>query len=318
MPFRKHFKELICIMIPIVLTVVTIVIPFVSLLVLSMEGKKRGVRIENYILALLITTFAYFCGGWLYSSVYLKYLLAFVFLLTTIFYFKKRKKMAAALASNAKNWNRKRYYGLVWKVPLIAGFTFLCYIYFSSRTYPEPSVDIQFPFKNGDYIIMQGGGNKYMNIIHSENTYAILAFDIVKLNSFGGRARTVFSKDNRQYEIFGEKLYAPIGGKVVAMKRDMPDNVPPDANQDEKAGNHIVIQNGNTFVMLAHLRQRTIAVKQNELVKAGDYIGDAGNSGNSLEPHLHIEARQTIDGVTTPSAIKFDGGIYTYNDLIKK
>ncbi len=305
-------------MIPIVLTVITIVIPYASFIVLSMEGKKRGARIENYILALLIVTIAYFCGGWLYSSYFLKYGLAVVFILITIFYFKKRKKMAAALTNKTKSWTGKRFLGFIWKVPLIAGLTALCYIYFSSRTYTEPSVDIQFPFKNGDYIVMQGGSNKYMNIIHNENTYAILAFDIVKLNSFGGRAQTVFSKDNRQYEVFGEKLYAPISGKVIAMKRDMPDNVPPDANLNEKAGNHIVIQNGNTFVMLAHLKQRTIAVKQNEEVKAGDYLGDAGNSGNSLEPHLHIEARQIIDGITIPVTIKFDNETYTYNDLIRR
>ena len=35
---------------------------------------------------------------------------------------------------------------------------------------------------------MQGGGNKYMNIIHGEHKYSLYAFDIVKLNFLGGEA----------------------------------------------------------------------------------------------------------------------------------
>jgi murein DD-endopeptidase MepM/ murein hydrolase activator NlpD len=56
------------------------------------------------------------------------------------------------------------------------------------------------------------------------------------------------------------------------------------------AGNHVTIDNGHELIELDHLRQSTVVVGTGDRVRSGDRIGEVGNSGNSAEPHLHIQA----------------------------
>ncbi len=55
-------------------------------------------------------------------------------------------------------------------------------------------------------------------------------------------------------------------------------------------GNHVIIDRGDdTFAALAHLRRGSIRVDEGDQVAAGDRIAACGNSGNSSEPHLHLQ-----------------------------
>lgn len=55
-------------------------------------------------------------------------------------------------------------------------------------------------------------------------------------------------------------------------------------------GNHIVLDLGDgVYAALAHLRQHSARVKPGDTVQAGQHIADCGNSGNSTEPHLHMQ-----------------------------
>lgn len=57
------------------------------------------------------------------------------------------------------------------------------------------------------------------------------------------------------------------------------------------AGNYVVIQTGGgVAVVLCHLRQGTPVVGIGDRVTAGQLVGHCGNSGNSTEPHLHLQA----------------------------
>jgi murein DD-endopeptidase MepM/ murein hydrolase activator NlpD len=89
-------------------------------------------------------------------------------------------------------------------------------------------------------------------------------------------------------------------------------------NGKERAGNYVIIQNENRFIMLAHLRPNSIKINKYDSVKVNDYIGEAGNSGYSIEPHLHIEVHEQISSNTIPVSIMFDNEFYTYNDVIKR
>lgn len=42
--------------------------------------------------------------------------------------------------------------------------------------------------------------------------------------------------------------------------------------------------------LIAHLRPGSVVVAVGDQVKAGQLLGQVGNSGNSIEPHLHIGA----------------------------
>jgi len=61
-------------------------------------------------------------------------------------------------------------------------------------------------------------------------------------------------------------------------------------------GNHVVIEsNDGIFALFAHLKQGSVAVKAGEPVTAGGLIGQVGNSGNSIQPHLHFQLTNEPD-----------------------
>jgi|CXWL01.1.fsa_nt_gi hypothetical protein len=58
-------------------------------------------------------------------------------------------------------------------------------------------------------------------------------------------------------------------------------------------GNHVMIRSGDVFVLLCHLRQGSLRVGKGEAVKVGQHVGEVGNSGASIQPHLHIQVMST-------------------------
>lgn len=64
---------------------------------------------------------------------------------------------------------------------------------------------------------------------------------------------------------------------------------------DAIAGNHLVIELRDTgaYVALAHLRAGSLRVGVGDTVTTGQVVADCGNSGNSTQPHVHV---QVMDG----------------------
>ena len=44
-----------------------------------------------------------------------------------------------------------------------------------------------------------------------------------------------------------------------------------------------------------HLRRSSVCVGLGDRVRAGDQIGECGNSGNSTEPHVHVQVTDSVD-----------------------
>lgn len=75
-------------------------------------------------------------------------------------------------------------------------------------------------------------------------------------------------------------------------------------------GNHVVIDIGNgAFAAIGHLQRGSLLVRPGDSVAAGQPIGRCGNSGNSTEPHVHI---QCMDHVNVLFA---DGIPFTFADV---
>ena len=55
---------------------------------------------------------------------------------------------------------------------------------------------------------------------------------------------------------------------------------------------------GRGYVVLAHLRAGSIRVGTGDPVDTGQELGACGNSGNSTQPHLHIQVMTTADQAT--------------------
>jgi hypothetical protein len=88
------------------------------------------------------------------------------------------------------------------------------------------------------------------------------------------------------------------GGSVVQSKNDMPDNTtfgPQIPTPMPVEGNHFYIQHGPDLVLYAHFQMGSLnsAVLSSGVVSEGQFLGLAGNSGNSTEPHLHMHIIRT-------------------------
>jgi hypothetical protein len=53
-------------------------------------------------------------------------------------------------------------------------------------------------------------------------------------------------------------------------------------------GNYILLKNDIGVALYAHLRCHSIRVQKGQIVKVGEPLGNVGNSGNSVMPHLHF------------------------------
>ena len=66
----------------------------------------------------------------------------------------------------------------------------------------------------------------------------------------------------------------------------------PIMDKQNMVGNHVLLRCGAVDILLAHFRQGSVRVNPGQRVSLGDILGEAGNSGNTSAPHLHIHAQQ--------------------------
>ena len=61
-------------------------------------------------------------------------------------------------------------------------------------------------------------------------------------------------------------------------------------------GGRVVIELApGTYVALVHLKEGSVCVDVGDTVMTGEPIGACGNSGNSTQPHLHLQAMDSMD-----------------------
>jgi Peptidase family M23 len=185
---------------------------------------------------------------------------------------------------------------------LMAIFVLWILLTFQARTYAGEALAIAAPLRGGRYVVDNGGSNPLLNY-HSESggpqTYAL---DISQASALGARAQGVLPRRLERYAIFGDTVYSPISGTVVAAVDGLPDLTPPEMDPSQPAGNHVWVRAGNVYLLLAHLKNGSVRVRPGEAVSAGESIGQVGNSGNTSEPHLHIHAVR-IEGEVSPDKL---------------
>jgi hypothetical protein len=87
---------------------------------------------------------------------------------------------------------------------------------------------------------------------------------------------------------FGTPVYAAGDGTVIFAG---PDSKPVYTTWPNYYGNLIVIEHTNgLYTLYAHLSK--IAVKQGQTVAAGEQVGEVGETGVAIGPHLHFEVRR--------------------------
>jgi hypothetical protein len=121
------------------------------------------------------------------------------------------------------------------------------------------------------------------------------AIDWIKLGD-DGNSFTGDEHKNTSYHCYDVPVTAAADGRVVSVVDGMPENVPHsdkmavEMRADNLAGNDVVEDiGGGRYVGYAHLRPGTVAVKAGDQVRSGQLLGKLGNTGNSTEPHLHLQ-----------------------------
>jgi Peptidase family M23 len=117
------------------------------------------------------------------------------------------------------------------------------------------------------------------------------------LKTGGSSDRALCKSDGKAIEDFyswNETVLSPATGKLEIAVDGLPDHPIGLHDQRNICGNHVVIRtrSGN-FVFVAHLRERSVAVKPGDEVTAGQPVGKCGNSGNSSAPHIHLHTQDT-------------------------
>lgn len=116
---------------------------------------------------------------------------------------------------------------------------------------------------------------------------------------------------------FGRSILAPAPGRVVDVHDGEPDHparrspvtlLPYALIQARRlrqglaaiTGNHVILalQEGGPYVALVHLRAGSVRARAGDAVTAGQELAECGNSGNSTQPHLHMQVMDSLDLLT--------------------
>jgi hypothetical protein len=184
---------------------------------------------------------------------------------------------------------------------------------------PEPpEIDLALPFR-GRWLTQNSPARRVpshgVDILGQRYAVDFVAVDHRHRTAGSRDWRTVLATEPpERFVAFGRPILAPAGGTVVHVHDGEPDHdarrsqlalVPYALGQAGRlrqgvpavAGNHVVVAlpTPGRFVALAHLRAGSLRVAVGQQVGAGQHLADCGNSGNSTQPHLHLQAMDSAD-----------------------
>ncbi|MFP5392869.1 MAG: M23 family metallopeptidase, partial [Gammaproteobacteria bacterium] len=196
-----------------------------------------------------------------------------------------------------------------------------------------------FPLKSDDLNL----NHRYVTGNHGGGYLQTMAKDIGAVRYVGNNKWSPLVSDNADptvnssYLIYGRKVYAMVSGTVVGCWRNAPDNSKAGTKDADVVngyigvgGNHVWIKTDDgVYALHAHMIPGTIssaicphnqtkfvnpsssgwiapeaAVTNGVKITKGQYLGLAGNSGNSTGPHVHVHMAKD----SAAFEMKFDHG----------
>ncbi|SEM59285.1 M23 family metallopeptidase [Streptacidiphilus jiangxiensis] len=176
----------------------------------------------------------------------------------------------------------------------VAALLSLCSLLLRARRHRwgDPATLLASPLR-GSWYVVQGGGrgiNHHLGIPEQRG-----AVDLVQVGAHGtlrSRTRAGNPQGPERYRAFGAPIHSPCDGVVTTVVDGLEDQTPGLIRYGPPYGNHVVIDTGAERVTLAHLRPGTVQVAPGDRVTTGQLLAEVGNSGNSTEPHLHLQAER--------------------------
>lgn len=201
-----------------------------------------------------------------------------------------------------------------------------------------PPIDLTYPFE-GRWLVQNSPANRVPS--HGTTLFATsFAIDFVPVDESGRtaplRLRSLLrAEPAERFPGFGRAVLAPVQGRVVGVHDEAADHLSfrglpsigyvlsqrrrAAAGWVELAGNHLLIETGDgPVIAVCHLQQGSIQVRLGQSVRPGEIVGRCGNSGNSTEPHVHLQAMDRLD-VRHAAAlpITFGGHLPRNGDIIE-
>jgi hypothetical protein len=313
---------------PIILGLATLALPLAALLWLALARRDAtSIWLLRLLFAGAVVFLAFFAGGWVFTSVHLRYIPVALMPVAAWLSLHRRRRLPRE--------ERRLTHPLAllgWTLILCAPLSLDLGIIqgWIMKTHP---LDLDLPFRQGTYVVLQGGNSLATNPFHHRSRphpppgwygsggpesewYAV---DLVELNDFGNRAGALVSRDARDYMIFGDSIYAPCAGMLVEAVDTLPEMMVGETDTEHPEGNRLSISLPpfGPNVLISPIMRGSIPLRPGDWVQAGEYIGRVGNSGSSMEPHLHIEAREfAFDAGPFPVPIRFGRRLLSMNDVI--
>lgn len=201
------------------------------------------------------------------------------------------------------------------------------------------ALDLAYPF-TGRWLVQNSPGNRVPS--HGTSRFgASYAIDFVPVDEHGRSAPVTVGTFVRPeppevFTGFGRPVLSPVRGTVVGVHggehdhpayRGLP-SVRYALTQRRRvaagwvslAGNHVLIETQGVLVALCHLRHGSITVVPGQSVEVGTPVAECGNTGNSTEPHLHLQAVSSVgptdiaDGTAVP--VTFQGALPLNGEIV--
>lgn len=291
----------------------SVLFPLFGILVLFRRSRVPFAGwLASFFFAAGVTGFSFFAAPWGWFGLPLRYLLG-LFFLGAVIVSLRRPQPEEVRGDGFLRTAAKVLIGVFFGAVALSAL--------QGRSKPAETIALQFPLRSGSYLIGHGGSTSASNyhVAHPSQRFAL---DIVKLTPVGTRARGLYPKELNRYAIFGDTVYSPCSGTVVAAVDGLPDNAPPVRDEKNLAGNHVAIQCGDAVVYLAHLQKGSVKVRPGTAVSPEMPLALVGNSGNTTEPHLHVHAekgRYTGKFSGLPGlAATYDGEWPVRNDVVRR
>lgn len=289
------------------------ILPIVIIaMLLRTQYSSKTKWLFDVIVFVLGTLFAFVTARWDIISYYLRILILPIFIVAVYVAYRRIKaNEAPAPLVNQLGKN-------VGNVVLIVILGWLNIQAISGYWKPEGSVNLSFPLQNGVYYVGGGGSDRWINN-HAAYPPQDFAVDILELSAIGNPVIPGKQSGLEKYAIYGNSIYSPCDGEVLVAVDGHEDQIPPNKDINNVAGNYVLIECSGVEILLAHMKQGSVKVNAGDNVGEGDEIGAVGNSGNTTQPHLHIHAerggndRKILNGEGVP--ITFENRFLVRNSL---
>ena len=157
----------------------------------------------------------------------------------------------------------------------------------------SPGFSGRLPFDGAWYVVAEHG---FLDA-HKRFLAEAFAYDFIQIGA-NGKSFLRDGRNNADYYAYGKKVLAAKDGIVVMTRNDIAENMPPGerTNLNTPGGNVVIVNHGNgQFGYYAHLKPFSITVKKGSRVRAGEALGEVGNTGDSSEPNLHFHVMNGPD-----------------------